>query len=333
MTHTIPEALEMVKVSKETGRLVQVGSQSLSMQSTHWGKERLDAGDIGKVFMVQCEIYRPMATKWPVPPDATPQTIDWERYLGNAPKRPFDPVRFFRFRYWWDYATGMAGDEYVHLLSRVHYLMNVQYPLSAAANGGIYKWTEREVPDIHNTLYDYRTFQVVVLGNFITNWDGGEIVRFMGDKGTLVLTDGLGVSDKPTYGQYAQLKPYEDEWDFSYPLTSWPKDTRDPFMAAHKNDPTADIGTYKEQPHRKPQSMQQTAEGTEDHMRNWFNAIKTREQPIENVDFGCGTAVACHMANISYHEKQRVFWNVEKGELTGDKGPVDMYWPGGEKAS
>jgi predicted dehydrogenase len=316
----------MVKVSKETGRVVQVGSQSLSMQSTHWGKRRLDAGDIGRVFMVQCEIYRPDAVgawKYPVPPDATPQTVDWERYLGNAPKRPFDAARFFQFRNWWDYGTGVAGDEYVHLLSRVHYLMNVQYPLSGVANGGIYKWTgDRDVPDIHNTLYDYGTFQVVVMANLVSNWDGGEIVRFMGDKGTLVLTE-----------ESAQLKPYDEEWSFGYPLESWPKDTKDPFIALHKNDPTADVGTYEKQPHRKAQFTNQTAEGTEDHMRNWFEAIKTRKQPIENVDFGCGTAVACHMANISYHEKQRLFWNAEMGELTGDKGPVDMYWPGGEKAT
>jgi hypothetical protein len=131
----------------------------------------------------------------------------------------------------------------------------------------------------------------------------------------------------------AELKPYDEEWSYSYPLESWPKDTKDPFIAAHKNDPAADVGSYKKQPHRKTQFTGQTAEGTEDHMRNWFEAIKSRGQPIENVDFGCGTAVACHMANISYHEKQRVFWNAEKGELTGDKGPVDTVWPAGGKAA
>jgi predicted dehydrogenase len=324
MTHTIPEALEMAKVSKATGRVVQVGSQSISMQSTAWGKQHVDAGAIGKVFMVQCEIYRPDpvgAWKYPVPPDATPQTVDWEQYLGSAPKRPFDPARFFQFRNWWDYGTGIAGDEYVHLLSRVHYLMNVQYPHSAVANGGIYKWKgDREVPDIHNTFYDYGSFQVVVLANLVSNWDGGEIVRFMGDRGTVVLTE-----------ESAQYKPYDESWEFQYPLESWPKDTKGAFIAAHKADPKADVGTYNQQPHRSAESMRQSAEGTEDHMRNWFEAIKTRKQPIENVDFGCGTAVACHMANISYHEKQRVFWNAEKGMLTGDKHPVDMDWPSGKR--
>ena len=311
MTHTIPQALEMVRVSKETGRLVQVGSQSLSMESTHKGKAWVDAGEIGNIYMVQCEIYRPDpvgAWKYPVPPDASPQTIDWDRYLGNAPKRPFDAARFFQFRNWWDYGTGIAGDEYVHLLSRVHYLMNTQFPLSAVANGGIYKWTgDRDVPDIHNTLYDYGKFQVVVMANLVSNFDGGEIVRFMGDKGTVVLTE-----------ESASLLPYDQEWGYEYPLESWPKDTKDPFMAAHKNDPTADIGTYRKQPHRKPQNFMQRAEGTEDHFRNFFACVKSRQQPIENVDFGCGTAVACHMANLSYLKKQRLFWDAGKLELRSE---------------
>jgi len=311
MTHTIAQALEMVKISKETGRLVQVGSQSLSMESTRKGKAWVDAGEIGNICMIQCEIYRPDpvgAWKYPVPPDASPQTIDWDRYLGNAPKRPFDAARFFQFRNWWDYGTGIAGDEYVHLLSRVHYLMNTQFPLSAVANGGIYKWTgDREVPDIHNTLYDYGKFQVVVMANLVSNFDGGEIVRFMGDKGTMVLTE-----------ESASLLPYDEEWGYEYPLESWPKDTKDPFLAAHKNDPTADIGTYKRQQHRKPQNMRQRAEGTEDHFLNFFAAVKGRHQPIENVDFGCGTAVACHMANLSYQKRQRLFWDAQNLELKSE---------------
>ena len=311
MTHTIPEALEMVKVSRDTGRLVQVGSQSVSMQSTHKGKDWVDAGEIGTVSNVQCEIYRPDpvgAWRYPVPPDASPQTIDWDRYLGNAPKRPFDAARFFQFRNWWDYGTGIAGDEYVHLLSRVHFLMNTQFPVSAVASGGIYHWTgDRDVPDIHNTLYDYGKFQVVVLANLVSNFDGGEIVRFMGDKGTVVLTE-----------ESATLLPYDEEWSFEYPLESWPKDLRESFVAEHRNDPSADVGTYNKQAHRKKQSLQQTAEGTEDHMRNFFECIKSRKPPIESVDFGCGTAVACHMANTSYREKKRVFWNAQDMALTSE---------------
>jgi predicted dehydrogenase len=310
MAHTIPQALEMARVAKETGRLVQVGSQSLSMESTKKGKQWLDSGAIGNVFMVQCEIYRSSAVgawRYPVPPDASPKTVDWERYLGNAPKRPFDAARFFQFRNWWDYGTGIAGDEYVHLLSRVHYLMNVQYPVTAVANGGIYKWTgDREVPDIHNTLYDYGKFQVQVSANLVSNWDGGEIVRFMGDKGTIELTE-----------TGAKLLPYNPQEDYLYPLESWPKDLKDRFIEEHKSDPLADVGTAKQQPKRSPEEFTQQAEGTADHFRNFFASVRSRQQPVEHVEFGCGTAVACHMANLSYKQQgKRVVWDAAKLKLS-----------------
>ena len=173
------------------------------------------------------------------------QTIDWDRFLGNAPKRPFDAARFFQFRNWWDYGTGIAGDEYVHLLSRVHYVLGVQYPLSAVANGGIYKWKgDRDVPDIHNTLYDYGKFQAQVSANLVSNWEGGEMVRFMGDRGTIELTE-----------DGAKLVPYNPVEDYEYPLESWPKDTKDKFIAEHKNDPEADIGTARKQPQRKVETF------------------------------------------------------------------------------
>jgi predicted dehydrogenase len=309
MAHTIPEALEMAKVSKETGRLVQVGSQSLSMLSTQKARELVQGGQIGTVYSVQASIYRSSAIgawRYPVPPDATPQTVDWERFQSNVPKRPFDAQRFFQFRNWWDYGTGIAGDEYVHLLSRVHYVLDVQYPLSAVAQGGIFKWTgDRDVPDIHNTFYDYGKFQAVVLANLVSNWDSGEIVRFYGDKGTVELTEWS-----------ANLVPYNPVEDYGYPLESWPKDTKDKFIEEHKNDPLADVGTAAKQPQRKKESFPQKAEGTEDHFRNLFECIKTRKQPVEQVEFGCGTAVACHMANISYREKRKVSWDAQKLELS-----------------
>ncbi len=310
MTHTIPEALEMAHISRATGRLVQVGSQSVSMESTHKAKEWFDAGEIGRVFMAQCSIYRPSAIgawRYPVPPDASPQTIDWERFQGNAPKRPFNAQRFFQFRNWWDYGTGIAGDEYVHLLSRVHYVMNVQYPVNAVANGGIYKWEgDRDVPDIHNTLYDYGKFQVQVSANLVSNWEDGEIVRFLGDKGAIELTE-----------EGAKLLPYNPEESYGYPLESWPKDTKDRFIAEHKDDPLADIGTARQQPKREPVTFSQQREGTEDHFKNLFECIRSRQQPRENVEFGCGTAVACHMANASYRQGgKRVVWERETQKLS-----------------
>jgi hypothetical protein len=126
----------------------------------------------------------------------------------------------------------------------------------------------------------------------------------MGDKGTVELTEWA-----------ANLLPYNPVEDYLYPLEAWPKDLKDKFVEAHKDDPLADVGTAAKQPKRKKESFSQKAEGTEDHFRNFFECIKTRKQPIENVEFGCGTAVACHMANLSYKEKKRLFWDAQKLEL------------------
>ena len=185
-------------------------------------------------------------------------------------------------------------------------MLGVQYPENAVAHGGIYKWTgDRDVPDIHNTLYDYGKFQALVIANLVCNFDGGEIVRFFGDKGTVELKE---------WG--ATLLPYNPVEGYRYPLSSWPKDLKDQFIAEHKNDPLADVGTASKQPKRKEQSVGQKAEGTEDHFRNLFECVRSRQQPIENVEFGCGTAVACHMANISYREKKQVSWDAQKLELS-----------------
>jgi len=300
MTHTIPEVLEIMKVSRQTGRLLQIGSQSVSMQTTRKAKEWISAGAIGNIYMVQCSINRPSAQgawRYPIPPDATPQTVDWDRFLGNAPKRPFDVTRFFHFRNWWDYSTGISGDEFVHLLSRIHHVLDVQYPLSAVSTGGIYKWKgDRDVPDIHNTLYDYGKFQVQMSADLASNWDPEETVRFLGDRGTVELT-------KPV----VRLFPYDPQEEASYPLESWPKDQKERYLAENPRGPRVS--------ERAPETFKQTREGTEDHMRNLFECMRTRQQPVENVDFGAGTAVACHMANTSYREKKRVFWNAEKMEL------------------
>ena len=114
----------------------------------------------------------------------------------------------------------------------------------------------------------------------------------------------------------AKLIPYNPVEDYEYPLESWPKDTKDKFIAEHKNDPEADIGTARKQPQRKVESFKEDHEGTLEHMRNLFDCMQSRQPPIENVNFGCGTAVACHMANISYRQQKRVFWDAATNKLS-----------------
>jgi hypothetical protein len=145
-----------------------------------------------------------------------------------------------------------------------------------------------------------------VSANLACNSDGGEIVRLMGDKGTIEMSE-----DRSS----AVLTPYNLVEDYNYPLESWPKNLKDRFISEHKTDPAMDIGTAAQQPKRQVEKFIQDREGTEDHVANFLQCVHSRQQPIEHVQFGCGTAVACHMANTSYREKKRVFWDAQELRL------------------
>src|SRR5690606_17055132 len=116
------------------------------------------SGAIGKVNMIRISNNRNSpegAWVYPIPPDASPKTIDWARFLGPAPRRDFDPKVFFRWRCWWEYSGGIATDLFVHLLTMIHATMEVKAPRSVVSMGGLYKWKDgRTVPDVMNSIFE-----------------------------------------------------------------------------------------------------------------------------------------------------------------------------------
>ena len=138
---------------------MQIGSQRVSSIVYKKAQELLSAGAIGELNMVTVWYDRNSAQgawEYTVPYDASPETCDWPRWLGTAPKIPFNGEHFFQWRKWKAYGSGVAGDLFVHLFSAVHLVTKSHGPVRAVATGGLRFWKDgRDVPDVVVALYDY----------------------------------------------------------------------------------------------------------------------------------------------------------------------------------
>ncbi len=183
--------LQMVLDSLSAGKLLMVGSQHATTPIGQKAREIVKSGALGKINMARMSNQRNTpggAWGYAIPPDASSETIDWNRFLGRAPKRPFDAKHFFRWRCWWEYSGGVSSDLWVHMFTRLHTVMDCSAPKSAVAQGAILRWNDgRAVPDVMSGLYEYDGFPVDVcadLGN-ANDLCSGTVI--MGSEATLTM--------------------------------------------------------------------------------------------------------------------------------------------------
>src|SRR3954451_12874228 len=159
MVRSIEDGKRVIAAQERTGRMFQVGSQYVTSAVYQKARDLVQAGAIGRLTMVEAWLDRNTAIgawQYSIPPDASPSTVDWDRFLGKAPKRPFEPVRLFRWRNYRDYGTGVAGDLFVHLLSGLHHVTGSIGPERILATGGLRYWNDgRDVPDVMLAMFDY----------------------------------------------------------------------------------------------------------------------------------------------------------------------------------
>src|SRR5215217_6969921 len=197
MVHDISEGAAVVEAQSRNKVVYQVGSQGLSSLGNEKAKELLKAGAIGKLnyaegFWARMSPFG--AWQYPIPADASPKTVGWDAFVANTNKRPFDATRFFRWRNYRDYGTGVSGDLFVHLFSSLHFVTGSLGPDKILATGGLRYWKDgREVPDVMLGMFDYGetaahpAFNLSLRVNFVDGTGGTNYLRMVGSEGSMTV--------------------------------------------------------------------------------------------------------------------------------------------------
>jgi predicted dehydrogenase len=317
----LEEGHAVIETQNQTKRIFQVGSQFVSSIVYRKAKELLASGMIGQLNLVDSSLWRrgaQSAWQYSIPPDASPQTVDWDRFLGKAPKVPFDAKRFFRWRNYRDYGTGIGGDLFVHQFTGAHFITNSKGPSRIFATGGLRLWNDgRDVPDVLLGLFDYPktdahpgftvNFRVSFAdgGTDQTGW-GTWTYRFVGSDGVIELGDELTVKRMP-----AAKEPGTS-------IDTFPAAVQEEFMREYRKQYPRGEAELIETPEMKFLPPRRYDERL-DHFRNFFNAMRTRQQVLEDAAFGFRAAAPALMANVSYFENRVCEWDAEAMKLKGTR--------------
>ncbi len=298
--HKIKEAKDLINAQQASGVCFQAGSQGMASVGNRKARQLVQSGIIGKVNFIDGQFTRAPGTlgRYPIPEDASEDTIWWKRFLGNAPSHPFDAQRFFYWRNWKDYGTGIAGDLYVHVLASLHYIMGAIGPEKVYTTGGIRYYTDgyRDMPDIMLAYMDYPdrnnlgAFTVQLGANYVDGvsrkW-GSMDFRIVGSAGTLdVAWDKVTLQSQHKIDP-ARLKALDIIGEgIDNPVVK--SDNKVEFVAA---------SGYKG--------------GHYDHFNNFFTGIRNHTPLDCDVMFAVRSAAPALLSYESYERGNVIYWDAE----------------------
>lgn len=305
MVHSIDEGPAVIAAQKESKKIFQVGSQGVSSLGNEKAKQLLKDGAIGNLNYAEGFWARHSPTgawQYPIPADGSPTTVDWDTYVSNTTKRPFDPLRFFRWRNYTDYGTGMAGDLFVHLFSSLHFITESFGPNKIYSAGGLRYWKDgREVPDVLLGTFDYPqsqahpAFNLSLRCNFVDGTSGTTYLKLVGSEGSMDVT-----------------------WDAVTLKRNKSTESDDPFYIEQMKRAGTPVTSRKRIV--APEEYTFAAEkgylgGPYDHFVNFFEAIRTGGKVVEDSTFGYRAAAPALLCNDSYAKDTAMLWNPEKMQL------------------
>lgn len=311
IVHKPKEGLAVIEAEKKYGKVVEIGSQRVSSVAFAEAKKLYEQGAIGKINQVVATMNRHSslgAWQYSIPLDASPQTVDWDAFLGKAPKIPFDATRFFRWRNYRDYGTGIPGDLFVHLITGIHYVTGALGPTRIFTAGQLSFWKDgRDVPDVVAAVMDYpqtaqhSAFQVILQVNFADGSNSDSVTKIIGTDGAIE----LGWNDfvlrrsklpnAPGYGGYDSL-------------FTFPEDTQKAFETAYKSK-WSEADRKAEKVDDVVFAAPDGYDDRTDHFRNFFAGIREGKKVVEDSTFGVRAAGPCLAANESHFQQKIIKWD------------------------
>lgn len=301
MVHDVTEGPAMIEAQKRNKVVMQVGSQGMSSLGNEKAKELLAAGAIGKLNYAEGFWARNSpwgAWQYDIPADASLDTVGWKRFLNQYPDRPFDAKRFFRWRCYKDYGTGVSGDLFVHLFSSLHYITNSKGPQKIMAMGGLRYWKDgREVPDVLMGMFDYAetpehpAFNLSLRVNFVDGTADSTYLRLVGNEGSMNVE-----WDKVTLTKNKSYAAVDD------PLLSTKLNKDNPNAYERKKMLPPDTTVFKAEEGYKGAHF--------DHWYNFFNCMRNGNAVSrEDAVFGYRAAAPALLCNDSYFQDKAIKWD------------------------
>ncbi|HYM13702.1 MAG TPA: Gfo/Idh/MocA family oxidoreductase [Bryobacterales bacterium] len=304
MSLTVVEGRKMVEAVTRNRRVAQVGINRRSSKICGEAAELVRSGGIGRVTAARCW---DITNEWPQgignPPDAPPpKDLDWDLYLGPAPRDPFNPNRtFYRFRWFWHYSGGQITNNGVHYLDLIQWALGHDAPLSVTAVGGKYAIADnREIPDTMEALWEYPGKTLVTFSQFNCNGapagaNPRSLAEFRGTKGTMYVYDG-----------HYEVVPEENAGE--------------PIPAANPLDrTTGKMYNASKKPAMEPISAKGPSNSTVAHARNFLDCIKSRAKCNCDIETGHRSTTTTILGNLALKTESHLKWDRDAERFTNNE--------------
>lgn len=336
MTWTVPETYALRSIAKNNPSLVfQLGHQNRQIEAYERARQIIEKDLLGKVTLIETGTNRNDpngAWVYAIHQDANPKTIDWKqfegdpervkeymeymtsaglaKYVGPESRDKFSLERFFRWRCWWDYSTGLSGDLLTHEYDAMNQILKLGIPSSASSSGGVYYFKDgRTVPDVLQTVFEFKDKDMTMLYSATLANQFNRSRKIMGHDATMEVGNTLSVTVDQRSDQYRQqidqgiIKPGE------------------PFYTYLPGQSVDAVSTATERYFAERGLLYSFIGGkryntTFLHIKEWLDCIRTGKEPSCGIDQGFEEAITAHMGTRAYLEGRTMYWDKDKEEIT-----------------